>query len=134
MFGKFQHPVLAKGYRETIRAIRTIGRECVQKRISAIENGEQVPNDILTHIVKITSGLLLVLIYPQHERIFIFVFVPFFSVAKVGDIDIEDLVDDFSTFYVAGKLADLNNFIIVVQKLGLAFLIPNRGTARLTKF
>ena len=70
----------------------------------------------------------------QHERIFIFVFVPFFSVAKVGDIDIEDLVDDFSTFYVAGKLADLNNFIIVVQKLGLAFLIPNRGTARLTKF
>lgn len=58
----------------------------------------------------------------------------FFPVATVGDIDIEDLVDDFTTFYVAGILADLNNFIIVVQKLGLAFLIPNRGTARLTKF
>jgi len=56
------------------------------------------------------------------------------SVATIGNIDIEDLVDDFTTFYVAGKLADLNNFIIVVQKLGLAFLISNRGTARLTKF
>jgi len=78
LFGKFQHPVLAKGYRETIRAIRTIGRECVQKRITAIENGEQVPNDILTHIVKITSGLLLVLIYPQHERIFMFCLFHFF--------------------------------------------------------
>ena len=35
--------------------------------------------------------------------------------ATTGDIDVEDLVDDFTTFYVAGKLADLNNFVTVVH-------------------
>ena len=39
--------------RETARALRAVGRECVWKRINAVENGEQVPNDILTHILKI---------------------------------------------------------------------------------
>ena len=41
-----------------VEAIRKIGRECVQRRISAIENGEQVPNDILTQIIKVTSESL----------------------------------------------------------------------------
>jgi len=41
-----------ESYRETARAIRIIGRECIQKRITAIENGEEVPNDILTSALK----------------------------------------------------------------------------------
>ena len=49
------HPFKTKLYRESVKAIRMIGRECIQKRINAIENGEQVPNDILTQIIRITS-------------------------------------------------------------------------------
>ena len=41
-----------ESYRETARAIRIIGRECIQKRITAIGNGEQVPDDILTSALK----------------------------------------------------------------------------------
>ena len=82
--------------------IRQLGRECIQKRINAIESGEQVPNDILTHIVKITSGLL-----PVHmsnmKVIFTMALFQTIFLATTGDIDVEDLVDDFTTFYVAGK-------------------------------
>ena len=52
---QFLHPVMAEGYRETVRAIRTIGRDCIQKRIRTIESGEQPPNDILSHILKVVS-------------------------------------------------------------------------------
>jgi len=51
------HPNKVEGYREAARAIRTIGRDCIQKRIRAIENGEEVPDDILSHILQITGKL-----------------------------------------------------------------------------
>ena len=41
-----------------VQAICKIGRECVQRRISAIKNGEPVPNDILTQIIKVTSEFI----------------------------------------------------------------------------
>ena len=50
---QFLHPLEAEGYRETVRAIRTIGRDCIQKRIRTIESGEQPPNDILSHILQV---------------------------------------------------------------------------------
>ena len=42
-FLQFLHPSKALGYRETARTLRAVGRECVWKRINAVENGEQVP-------------------------------------------------------------------------------------------
>ena len=33
---QFLHPLEAEGYRETVRAIRTIGRDCIQKRIRTL--------------------------------------------------------------------------------------------------
>ena len=72
------HPILTEGYRETVRAIRKIGQECIMKRYKAIENEEEVPNDILTQIIRVATN----------ER----------------RVDLEDLVDDFATFYVAGEL------------------------------
>ena len=32
-----------------------IGRDCIQERIAAVKNGEEVPNDILSTILKIGS-------------------------------------------------------------------------------
>ena len=54
---QYLHPFEAEGYRETVRAIRAIGRDCIQKRIGTIENGEQPPNDILSHILQVVSKL-----------------------------------------------------------------------------
>lgn len=71
------HPYEAEGYRETVRAIRRIGRECILQRFQTIRNYEDVPNDILTQIVKIASS--------------------------GNSVDLEDLVDDFATFFIAGE-------------------------------
>ena len=73
------HPYMTEGYREAIRAIRQIGQDCILRRFKAITNEEEVPNDILTQIIKIASS--------------------------DKSIDIEDLVDDFVTFYVAGEIS-----------------------------
>ena len=71
------HPFEAEGYRETIKAIRHIGRQCILRRFNAVANSEEVPNDILTQIVRIASCS--------------------------NSVAIEDLVDDFATFFIAGK-------------------------------
>ena len=76
------HPYLTEGYRETIRAIRQIGQECILRRFKAIANNEEVPSDILTQIIRAASS--------------------------DKSIDLEDLVDDFVTFYVAGESSSLD--------------------------
>ena len=68
---------MTEGYRETVRAIRRIGQDCIEQRFKAIANKEEVPNDILTQIVRVASA--------------------------DKSTDIEDLVDDFATFYIAGE-------------------------------
>lgn len=68
---------MAEGYRESIRGMRQIGRDCIVQRYKAISNDEEVPNDILTQILRVASG----------EKA----------------VDFEVLVDDFVSFYIAGK-------------------------------
>lgn len=72
------HPSEAEGYRETIKAIRHIGRECILRRFKAVANNEEVPNDILTQIIRIATS-------------------------SNNSVAVEDLVDDFVTFFIAGK-------------------------------
>ena len=52
MVFQYFHPFEAAEYRKVARAVRAIGRDCINKRIQMIEIGEQVPNDILTHILQ----------------------------------------------------------------------------------
>ncbi|XP_064405692.1 cholesterol 24-hydroxylase-like [Halichondria panicea] len=73
----YLHPFEVRGYKEAIRALRMIGRDCVMKRIRAVEAGEQIPRDILSSILQVAS--------------------------TKESVDIEDLVDDFVTFYIAGQ-------------------------------
>ncbi|KAL5496599.1 hypothetical protein EMCRGX_G012912 [Ephydatia muelleri] len=87
-FFQYLHPFEAKGYRKAVRALRTIGKECIVKRIKALDSGEEVPNDILTHILKVASA---------NES-----------------ADIEALVDDFVTFYVAGQETTANTLSFAV--------------------
>ena len=70
---------MTEGYRETFRAIRQIGRDCIQQRFMAFTKNKEVPDDILTQIIRRTDF--------------------------TDNVDLEDLVDDFATFYIAGKLS-----------------------------
>ena len=49
------HPFETEMYRESVAAMRKIGRDCIEKRIKAVTSGEEVPNDILTQILQIRS-------------------------------------------------------------------------------
>jgi hypothetical protein len=44
-------------YRQVIRYLRRVGREQIVARINAIKNGDYLPNDILTSILKSHSNL-----------------------------------------------------------------------------
>ncbi len=79
-FVSFQYIKPFGGYKYTDAAakLREIGRYCILKRIESIKNGEQDHHDILTQIITLTQ--------------------------KQGNINLEDLIDDFVTFYVAGIL------------------------------
>ena len=52
---QYIHPFEAEGYRETVRAIRMMGRDCIIKRIKMVEDGEKAPNDILAHILHLAG-------------------------------------------------------------------------------
>ena len=54
------HPLKAKEYAKSARAMRSIGRECIKKRIKLIENGNEVPNDILTHILRVACKFIFI--------------------------------------------------------------------------
>ncbi|XP_064388742.1 cholesterol 24-hydroxylase-like [Halichondria panicea] len=92
-FFQYIHPFEAEAYRETVRAIRTIGRDCIKKRIAMVERGVEVPNDILTHILGLAS--------------------------TKETVSIEDLVDDFATFYIAGQETTGNLLTFAVAQLHL---------------
>ena len=63
-FLQYFHPHKAEGYREAIRALRAIGKECVLKRIKALESGGEVPNDILSCILRVASRWLHLCLHP----------------------------------------------------------------------
>ena len=56
---QYTHPNETESYRETARAIRMIGKDCIERRIRATENGEKVPNDVLSRILERTSKRLI---------------------------------------------------------------------------
>ena len=60
------HPIETESYRETARAIRIIRKDCIERRIRAIKTGEQVPNDILSHILERTSKKLVSVAYRMY--------------------------------------------------------------------
>ena len=48
----------AEGYRQTVRALRRIGRDCIEQRIKALRQGEEVPHDILSQILQL-AGIII---------------------------------------------------------------------------
>ncbi|KAL5493499.1 hypothetical protein EMCRGX_G014690 [Ephydatia muelleri] len=87
-FFKFFHPFEAQHFREVAKTLRTIGSNCIEARIKALDNSESVPLDILSHILRgATSDEL---------------------------ADIESLVDDFIMFYLGGVETTANTLLFAV--------------------
>lgn len=80
-----------KDTQESIRLLRKTGRECIERRRKAIEDGDDIPVDILTQILK--------------------------GEAQEGDCDMEDLLDNFVTFFIAGQETTANQLSFTVIEL-----------------
>ncbi|KAM4013998.1 cholesterol 24-hydroxylase-like isoform 1-T3 [Anomaloglossus baeobatrachus] len=77
--------------RESIRLLRKTGRECIEKRQKMVQDEAEVPTDILTQILK--GGVL------------------------EDECDIEVLIDNFVTFFIAGQETTANQLAFAVQEL-----------------
>uniref|UniRef100_A0A8C6SV36 Cholesterol 24-hydroxylase n=1 Tax=Neogobius melanostomus TaxID=47308 RepID=A0A8C6SV36_9GOBI len=82
-----------KEVREACRLLRTTGAQWINERKKAIENGENVPKDILTQIIK-SAG--------QGEN----------------TKDEEVMIDNFVTFFIAGQETTANQLSFCIMELG----------------
>ncbi|XP_073433811.1 cholesterol 24-hydroxylase-like [Dendrobates tinctorius] len=77
--------------KENIKLLRKTGQECIKRRMKAIQDGEDIPVDILTQILK---G------------------------AELEDgCSQEDLIDNFVTFFIAGQETTANQLSFAVMEL-----------------
>ncbi|NXO58821.1 CP46A hydroxylase, partial [Aramus guarauna] len=78
--------------RESVRLLRRVGKECIDQRREAIQNGKEVTLDILTQILK--------------------------GDALEETRDDENILDNFITFFVAGHETLANQLSFTVMALG----------------
>uniref|UniRef100_A0AAY5L3H6 Cholesterol 24-hydroxylase n=1 Tax=Esox lucius TaxID=8010 RepID=A0AAY5L3H6_ESOLU len=81
--------------KDAAKLLRTTGRQWINDRKMAVQNGEDVPKDILTQILK-TAG----------------------SEEKMGKDDKELMLDNFVTFFIAGQETTANQLAFAVMELG----------------
>nr|ATW72318.1 cytochrome p450 CYP3049B5 [Brachionus calyciflorus] len=80
-----------KKYKQILGDLRTLGKTQIKKRIENMQDGSYVVDDLITLMVKNT---------------------------KNNEIDIEDLIDDFLTFFVAGQETTSNMLAFAILELG----------------
>ncbi|KAM6906582.1 cholesterol 24-hydroxylase-like [Lycodopsis pacificus] len=83
-----------KEVREACHLLRTTGAQWIQDRKTAMENGDNVPNDILTQIIK-TAG--------KEE--------------SMTEEDEELMLDNFVTFFIAGHETTANQLAFCIMEL-----------------
>lgn len=71
--------------------LRKTGRECIERRKKAIRDGEEIPKDILTQILK--------------------------GADQEGDCDMDELLDNFVTFFIAGHETTANQMSFTLMEL-----------------
>ncbi|KAM8921100.1 cholesterol 24-hydroxylase-like [Pelodytes ibericus] len=82
---------LIREIQKNARLLRETGKKCVEERQRAIDQGEEVPIDILTQILK--------------------------GAALEEDCDPESLIDNFVTFFIAGQETTANQLSFAVMEL-----------------
>uniref|UniRef100_A0AAY5L7U9 Cholesterol 24-hydroxylase n=1 Tax=Esox lucius TaxID=8010 RepID=A0AAY5L7U9_ESOLU len=79
--------------KDAAKLLRTTGRQWINDRKMAVQNGEDVPKDILTQILKTAEE-------------------------KMGKDDKELMLDNFVTFFIAGQETTANQLAFAVMELG----------------
>nr|ATW72316.1 cytochrome p450 CYP3049A4 [Brachionus calyciflorus] len=82
---------LIREFKKSLAELRNFSRNHIQQRIKDIENKDYVPNDILTIIINNFEG---------------------------DSFDIEDLIDEFLTFFIAGQETVANSLAFAILELG----------------
>ncbi|XP_018416585.1 PREDICTED: cholesterol 24-hydroxylase-like [Nanorana parkeri] len=80
-----------RSVRDSVRLLRQTGKECIEKRQKAMQDGEEIPMDILSQILKGAS----------FEK----------------TCDMEILLDNFVTFFIAGQETTANQLSFAVMEL-----------------
>ncbi|XP_075700165.1 cholesterol 24-hydroxylase-like [Rhinoderma darwinii] len=75
-----------------VRHLRETGKECIEQRMKAIREGDNIPTDILTMILK--------------------------GAEQEESCTLEDLIDQFVTFFIAGQETTANHIAFTVMELG----------------
>ncbi|XP_059331138.1 cholesterol 24-hydroxylase isoform X1 [Ammospiza nelsoni] len=83
---------MLKETRESVRLLRRVGKQCIDQRREAIQNGKEASMDILTQILK--------------------------GDALEETRDDENILDNFITFFVAGHETSANQMTFTVMALG----------------
>ncbi|XP_028460913.1 cholesterol 24-hydroxylase-like [Perca flavescens] len=92
---KLKNRPFIKKVREACRLLRTTGAKWINDRKTAMQNGDDVPKDILTQIIK-TAG--------KEE-----------SITKEDE---ESMLDNFVTFFIAGQETTANQLAFCIMELG----------------
>ncbi|XP_038073598.1 cholesterol 24-hydroxylase-like [Patiria miniata] len=89
------HRQFRQKVRDSIHHLRETGRKCVQGRLEAKKRGEKLPNDILTYILDASNDL-------QAD----------------ADFRMEEMLDEFVTFFLAGQEETTNLMAFMLHELG----------------
>uniref|UniRef100_A0A3Q2WT63 Cholesterol 24-hydroxylase n=1 Tax=Haplochromis burtoni TaxID=8153 RepID=A0A3Q2WT63_HAPBU len=93
----FQFNPKNRGYinevREACRLLRTTGAQWISERKTAMQNGDEVPKDILTQIIKAAKD-------------------------SMTEEDEEFMLDNFVTFFIAGQETTANQLAFAIMELG----------------
>ncbi|XP_075048848.1 cholesterol 24-hydroxylase-like isoform X2 [Mixophyes fleayi] len=77
--------------RDSVRLLRQTGKDCIERRQKQIEDGEEIPVDILSQILK--------------------------GAALEESCDMESLLDNFVTFFIAGQETTANQLSFAVMEM-----------------
>ncbi|XP_056403232.1 cholesterol 24-hydroxylase-like [Hyla sarda] len=90
VFNPFKQDVIRE-VKKSLNFLRDTGKERIEQRIKAIQDGDDIPKDILTQILK--------------------------AAELEGGCTMEDFVDNFVTFFIAGQETTANQLSFAVQEL-----------------
>jgi cholesterol 24(S)-hydroxylase len=97
--------------KKVFRYLRDIGRKALISRLNAMKNGEYLPNDILQTILEANSKKFKIKLFKKMSLNYVLN-------AEDDEIDIEKMVDDFVTFFIAGQETTASALAFIFMELG----------------
>jgi cholesterol 24(S)-hydroxylase len=100
-------------YKRTLRRLRNLGRRHILKQLLAIQEGQYLSENILGTVLKNFSNYL-----NNFSKIFFIINTNDSIIQDTKEVDLEDMVDNFLTFFVAGQETTANTLAFSLLELG----------------